>query len=218
MITLKNIEERIAKYRPAPGNGDGALNPGMTLPPPKKDAAVLIIVIPRKEGVTILFTERNKALHAHAGQVSFPGGGVESMDRDANETALRESAEEIGLDPKNARIIGQLDEYVTRSGFRVTPVVAVLDAPQDWTPNPNEVERVFEVPVDFILQNLKEESLTFEGGERRFYGMYWDGAHIWGATAGMLRNFIDAVNDNGGSSPAALSPSRKKNDPPAARK
>lgn len=218
MTNLKELEERIGRYSPVPGNGDGALNPGMKLPEPSRDAAVLILIIPRKDGPVILFTERNKTLNAHAGQVSFPGGGIEKGDKDCAETALRESAEEIGLDPRNVRVIGELDEYVTRSGYRVTPVVAVLDTEQEWTPNPNEVERIFEVPVDFILANLKEESLTFEGGERRFYGVHWNDVHIWGATAGMLRNLADVVKGDDAVPPAAFSPPRKKGDPPSAKK
>ncbi len=195
MITLKDIEDHLKAYTPASGTrGDGSLNPGMTMPAPTRDASVLILLIERPEGVTILFTERTHTLNAHAGQVSFPGGGVEAQDKDAHATALREAQEEIGLVPANARVIGQLDEYVTRTGFRVTPVVAVLEKDQNWIPSPDEVARIFEVPVDTIFQDLKEESLTFEGGERRFYGMRWDDVHIWGATAGMLRNFADVVN------------------------
>ncbi len=195
MITLKDIEAHIKAYTPLHGSGgDGMLNPGMVMPAPTRDASVLILLIERPEGVTILFTERTHTLHAHAGQVSFPGGGVEDQDKDANETALREAQEEIGLVPANARVIGQLDEYVTRTGFRVTPVVAVLEKDQTWVPSPEEVARIFEVPVESIFLDLKEESLTFEGGERRFYGMRWDDVHIWGATAGMLRNFADVVN------------------------
>lgn len=220
MLTLKDIEERIGKYKPIQdsGRGDASLNPGMKLPEPTREAAVLILVIPRDDGPVILFTERTKTLSSHAGQVSFPGGGIEKGDRDCAETALRESAEEIGLVPENARVIGELDEYITRSGYRVTPVVAILENEQGWTPNPNEVDHVFEVPVDYLIANLKEESLTFEGGERRFYGLHWDGMHIWGATGGMLRNFAEAVNDNPSVPPAAFSPPRKKGDAPSAKK
>ncbi len=195
MITLKDIEEHLKAYKPETGaRGDGSLNPGMVMPAPTRDASVLILLIERPEGVTILFTERAHTLNAHAGQISFPGGGVEAQDKDAHETALREAQEEIGLVPANARVIGQLDEYVTRTGFRVTPVVAVLEKNQTWVPSPDEVARIFEVPVESIFQDLKEESLTFDGGERRFYGMRWDAVHIWGATAGMLRNFAEVVN------------------------
>ncbi|HYD18514.1 MAG TPA: CoA pyrophosphatase [Patescibacteria group bacterium] len=227
MTSLKDIEDALLNYQPAAGrNGDGALNPGMAMKPPTRDAAVLILLIERPEGVTILFTERTHTLNAHAGQVSFPGGGVEAHDKDANETALREAAEEIGLDVNNARVIGQLDEYVTRTGFRVTPIVAVLKAEQSWVPSPDEVARIFEVPVDDIFRELKEESLTFEGGERRFYGMKWDDMHIWGATAGMLRNFADVVNHPPAANDAAndtIGPKAERrtgtnNKPPAGQK
>ena len=213
MTTLKEIEERLKAYVPKGGNGDGALNPGVKMPPPTRDAAVLILLIERDDGFTIIFTERTKTLHAHAGQISFPGGGVEKQDKDANETALREAAEEIGLDPKNARVLGQLDEYVTRTGFRVTPVVAILEKGQTWSPQPEEVARIFEVPVDYILKNLHEENLTFEGGERRFYGFMYDEAHIWGATAGMLRNFTDVALKDPVPPASASAPSRKSDNP-----
>jgi 8-oxo-dGTP pyrophosphatase MutT (NUDIX family) len=224
MMTLKEIEDRLSAYVPKTGNGDGALNPGMPLAAVRRDAAVLILLIPQADGsYNILFTERTKHLSSHAGQISFPGGGVEAKDKDAYDTALRETAEEIGLDPANARVLGQLGEYVTRTGFRVTPVVAVLETPQEWTPQASEVARIFDVPIATIAQNLSEESLTFEGGERRFYGMTHDGAHIWGATAGMLKEFIDHIwspppaNDKSANDrPAA--PKSGKNDKPAARK
>ncbi len=214
MTTLKEIEERLKDYVPKEGNGDGALNPGVKMPAPTRDAAVLILLIERDDGFTIIFTERTKTLNAHAGQISFPGGGVEAQDKDASATALREASEEIGLDPKNARVIGQLDEYVTRTGFRVTPVVAILEKDQTWLPQPEEVARIFEVPVDYILKNLHEENLTFEGGERRFYGFMYDDTHIWGATAGMLRNFTDvALKDPAPPASNSNAPARKSDNP-----
>ncbi|MDE1152902.1 MAG: CoA pyrophosphatase [Micavibrio sp.] len=197
-ITLKNIEDRLQTHqRKGAGNGDHALNPGMAPRPATREAAVLILLIPHDDGFTVLFTERTTTLSTHAGQVSFPGGGVEAADGgDLTVTALREAKEEIGLDPANARVLGMLDEYVTRTGFKVTPVVAVLEKDQQWTPQPDEVARIFEVPLDFIAAegNLKREGTTFEGLERYFYALYHSGARIWGATAGMLKNFTEAIS------------------------
>jgi 8-oxo-dGTP pyrophosphatase MutT (NUDIX family) len=217
--SLAEIEQRL-KSAAAAGSSDYALNPGMK-PDPKKplrDSAVLILLIPRDDGATVVFTERTKTLHAHAGQISFPGGGVEEGDADAADTALREAGEEIGLDRGNARVIGKLGDYVTRTGFRVTPVVAVLEKEQAWTPNPDEVAEVFEVPLAHILDKLCEESLTFEGGERRFYACTHGTHHIWGATAGMLNGLKNAIAEDA-SGPPPTPPSagsRKIDQPPRA--
>jgi 8-oxo-dGTP pyrophosphatase MutT (NUDIX family) len=214
-LTLADIESRLKNYVAPEGEaerGDHALNPGMKKKDTLRDAAVLILLIQRDDGVTIVFTERTKTLHAHAGQISFPGGGVEKQDADNKQTALREASEEIGLVPSNARVIGELEDYVTRTGFKVKPVVAVLDKDQSWTPSPDEVASIFEVPLDFILKpgNLVEETLNFEGGERRFYACTFEGNHIWGATAGMLKNFADVLNAPSANANTPVPP--RKND------
>ena len=213
-ITLKDIEAKLKAARaPKPGNGDHALTPGMEARPATREAAVLILLIPQADGsLNVLFTERTTTLKAHAGQVSFPGGGVEAQDKTRADTALREAQEEIGLDPANARVLGTLDDYVTRTGFCVTPVVAVLENAQGWQPQESEVARIFEVPLGHILdeKGLTREGVTFEGGERFFYAVYFDGARIWGATAGMLNAFKEVLQDNGPVPPAAA----PKNIPP----
>jgi 8-oxo-dGTP pyrophosphatase MutT (NUDIX family) len=200
---LEDIARLLAARKPAAGGGDHALNPGMTVEPPFRAAAVLILLIPRADGLTVLFTERTTTLSAHAGQVSFPGGGVDPEDADDIAAALREAQEEIGLDPGNARVLGVLDEYITRTGFAVKPVVAVLEKNQDWVPSPDEVAHIFEVPLDHILSAgvLEKCAVSFEGRTRHFYALEWDGFRIWGATAGMLRHFADIIG-NGGSGPA----------------
>jgi 8-oxo-dGTP pyrophosphatase MutT (NUDIX family) len=214
--SLADIEKRLKDYAPAAANGDDRLNPGLRKKEGAlRDAAVLILLVPQDDGsYSVLFTERTKTLHAHAGQISFPGGGVEEGDADDKATALREASEEIGLDPANARVLGALEDYVTRTGFRVRPVVAVLETRQDWTPNPDEVAKIFEVPLDYLLKpgSLQEESLVFEGGERRFYALNYGGNHIWGATAGMLHSFADAVADPPANTNTPLS--RRKTDAP----
>ncbi len=214
---LSDIEARLKAFQKGAGadRGDHSLNPGMQASPAVRDAAVLILLIPREDGgYNILFTERTAHLHKHAGQNSFPGGGVEKQDKDISATALREAAEEIGLDPSNARVLGVLDDYITRTGFRVTPVVAVLEKPQDWAPQDSEVARIFEVPLEYILapNNLKPESLSFEGGERFFYAIYHNGARIWGATAGMLKAFSDIISPPASDSPNSAPPSAARNN------
>jgi 8-oxo-dGTP pyrophosphatase MutT (NUDIX family) len=212
-MTPDDIEKKLQTVAGKGARGDHSLNPGMTPGETLRDAAVLILLIPRGEGFAVLFTERTATLHAHAGQISFPGGGVEKGDADNRFTALREAAEEIGLVPENARVLGELEDYVTRTGFRVKPVVAVLENPQEWTPSPDEVARIFEVPLEYILApgNLCEESLTFEGGERRFFACTYKQDHIWGATAGMLKSFAEALNDP--SAPANDAAPRKPDAP-----
>lgn len=219
MSMLEDIARAIKSHKPGSGGGDHALNPGMEIEPPFRAAAVLILLIPREDGLTVLFTERTTTLSAHAGQVSFPGGSVDEDDADEIAAALREAQEEIGLDPQNARVLGALDEYITRTGFSVRPVVAVLENAQDWTPSADEVAQIFEVPLDHILNGgLQPRTVMFEERERHFFALDWDGFHIWGATAGMLRHFADVIGAGAQDGPAPENHGEKqkpKNPPPA---
>jgi 8-oxo-dGTP pyrophosphatase MutT (NUDIX family) len=159
-----------------------------------KVAAVLIPLVSRAHGMTLLLTQRTAHLNNHAGQISFPGGRAESYDASPVETALREAAEEIGLDRRHVEILGQLPEYFTGTGYRVTPVVALLTPPFEVHPDPSEVAEIFEVPLAFLLdgQNHQRKSITLpdDGGRRSFYTMPYERFYIWGATAGMLRNLF----------------------------
>jgi 8-oxo-dGTP pyrophosphatase MutT (NUDIX family) len=177
--------------------GDQDLNPGMVPIPPIKDAAVLIPLIDRPEGMTVLLTQRTAHLANHAGQVSFPGGRADLADAGFEETALRETQEEIGLDRSHVRILGRLDTYVTRTGFAITPVVGVIEPPFPLTPDPFEVAEVFEVPLSFLLDpnNHRLCSHEFEGKVRYFYAMPYGRHYIWGATAGILMNLYEFLSD-----------------------
>lgn len=162
---------------------------------PMAAAAVLLPLVQRQEGLTVLLTQRSEQLSSHSGQVAFPGGRTDPEDRDAIATALREAWEEVGLAPQRAQVLGSLPVYTTGSAFRVTPVVALVP-PQRLNPNPHEVAQVFEVPLAFILDpaNHQRHRMFWQGREREWFAMpYQDpqGAErfIWGATAGMLRNF-----------------------------
>jgi 8-oxo-dGTP pyrophosphatase MutT (NUDIX family) len=157
-------------------------------------ASVLIPLVRRPEGLTMLLTLRTAHLTDHAGQISFPGGRAEDYDASAIDTALRETEEEIGLDRRHIDVIGTLPEYVTGTGYKVTPVVALVTPPFDLAPDANEVADVFEVPLAFLMDPANHRQLSFElpegAGRRTFYAMPYERFFIWGATAGMLRNLF----------------------------
>src|SRR6266849_1529692 len=150
-----------------------------------RPAAVLVPVVRRESGLTVLFTRRTAHLNDHAGQISFPGGRSEPGDACAAETALREAAEEIGLQAARVEVLGELHPYVTVTGYRVTPVVGLVTPPLDLRPD------VFEVPLAFLLDpaNHQRHRVLTEGRERYYYAMPYRQYYIWGATAGMLMNF-----------------------------
>lgn len=174
-------------------------NPGATAPAELRDAAVLVPLIDRPGGLTLLLTQRTAHLAAHAGQISFPGGGVEEADEGPDATALRETEEEVGLNRGHIDILGHLDTYVTRTGFRVVPVVALIHPPFTLTPDPYEVKEVFEVPLSFILHpgNRHRHSREYQGAERFFWAFPYGERYIWGATAGMLVNLCDVLAEVG---------------------
>ena len=175
--------------------GDHELNPGMVPLTELRAAAVLVPLVDRPDGLTILLTQRTAHLARHAGQIAFPGGGVEADDADEVATALRETEEEIGLAGHHIEPIGQLDRYVTRTGFTVTPVVAFVHPPFTLTIAPDEVAEAFEVPLDFILEreNRQRDSYEFQGVQRHFYVFRYGERNIWGATAGMLVNLAEIL-------------------------
>jgi 8-oxo-dGTP pyrophosphatase MutT (NUDIX family) len=168
---------------------------------PATPASVLIPIL-RRNPSSVLFTRRNADLSDHPGQISFPGGRAEPGDRDAVETALREAEEEIGLLRSKVEVLGTLPRYVTGTGFVVDPVVALVDADVDLSPDAGEVAEIFEVPLEVLMTpaHHHRHQLDLDGVQREFLSMPWDAdagglplgpaaSHfIWGATAGMLRN------------------------------
>jgi 8-oxo-dGTP pyrophosphatase MutT (NUDIX family) len=160
-------------------------------------AAVLVPIIAHPGGLTVLFTQRTAHLKAHSGQVSFPGGRAEPGDASAEETALRESEEEIGLPRERVEVLARLPEYFTRTGFRVTPVVGLIEPPLELKPDPGEVEAVFEVPLAFLLdaRNHQRHTREFQGQSVGYYAMPYGDRNIWGATAGMVVNLCRALAD-----------------------
>jgi 8-oxo-dGTP pyrophosphatase MutT (NUDIX family) len=162
--------------------------------PDLRRAAVLVPIVQRPAGLTVLLTQRTEHLTNHAGQVSFPGGRAEEDDSSPIETALRETEEEIGLTRRHVEIIGVLPDHVTASAYIVTPVVGLVTPPFDLTAESNEVADIFEVPLTFLMDGMNHQRMSFDlpdgGGRRSFYAMPYERFFIWGATAGMLRNLF----------------------------
>jgi 8-oxo-dGTP pyrophosphatase MutT (NUDIX family) len=159
-----------------------------------RPAAVLVPVVAKPEPV-VLLTQRTLDLKTHSGQVAFPGGKIDPIDRSPQAAALREAHEEIGLDESFVEPIGYLDLYLTFSGFRILPLVAYVDPGYRLTINPDEVADAFEVPLDFLMspgnhQRLKRD---WHGIERQYYAMPFGERYIWGVTAGILRNLYERI-------------------------
>jgi 8-oxo-dGTP pyrophosphatase MutT (NUDIX family) len=162
-------------------------------------AAVLVPLIDRPEGLTVLLTERASQLARHSGQISFPGGRLEPTDPDVASAALREANEEIGLDPARVRVFGYLPDHLVISGFRVTPVLSLVTPPIVLEPNPAEVAGVFEVPVSHVFDSSNHKARLRRVGDEDIllYDIPWEGQNIWGATAGMLLTFVRMVEQEG---------------------
>jgi len=185
--------------------GDFDLNPAMARPAAPRPAAVLIALVERPGGHTILLTQRTRHLARHAGQIAFPGGRLEPGDADAASAALRETEEEVGLAADRVDMAGVLDSYITRTGFEITPIVGFVRPPEAWRPDPFEVEEVFEVPLSFVLApgNPVRHSRMRDGVESFFWVYPFGERYIWGATAGMLTNLREILTGDGPSRPAS---------------
>ena len=159
------------------------------------EAAVLVGLVPRDSGLSVLLTRRTDVLRHHAGQVSFPGGRLEPGDVDAVAAALRETFEEVGIAPARVAPMGYLDAFTTITGFRVLPVVATIDAGYVARPDPNEVAEVFEVPLEFLLDPTNIASLAVEhrGRVRQVWEFSYPGQRIWGVTAAILLNLRERL-------------------------
>ena len=160
------------------------------------EAAVLVPLILRQNGITVLLTQRTDHLYDHAGQVSFPGGRVETTDADPIATALRETHEETGLAPEHVNVLGHLPRYYTGTGFAVTPVTGLVMPTFTLAPDEFEVAEVFEVPLSFLTEpgNYRLHCATLsDGSTRHYYSVPWEGYFIWGATAAMLHGLYQVL-------------------------
>lgn len=158
-------------------------------------AAVLIPITDRTEPGVIL-TQRPDFLRSHAGQVAFPGGKIDDSDANAIDAALREAEEELGLARDHVEILGEADIYHSGSGYRIAPVVGIIPPDLPLAPHPQEVEDWFEVPLAFLLDpaNLEKRQAIWQGQQRQYYDMDWQGRRIWGVTAGIIANLARRIN------------------------
>ena len=158
-----------------------------------KPAAVLIPVVDRSTP-TVILTQRTADLPSHAGQIAFPGGKIDGEETPAG-AALREAEEEIGLKPALVEPLGYLDLYLTFSGFRILPTVARIAPDFELTPNRSEVADIFEVPLDYLMrpENYRRKSRDWNGIIRHYYEIPYSNRHIWGVTAGILRNLYERI-------------------------
>jgi 8-oxo-dGTP pyrophosphatase MutT (NUDIX family) len=159
-----------------------------------RPAAVLLPIVDRPGGLSVLLTLRAADLRAHSGQVAFPGGKIDAGET-PREAALREAQEEIGLEERFVEPLGWLDPYFTGTGFRVAPLVALVEPSFALTVNKLEVDKVFETPFAFLMDpaNHLLEDREWQGRRRKYYAMPHEGRYIWGATAGILRNLYEKL-------------------------
>jgi len=198
-----------AALDPADGRGDSApasdhdLNPNIALPiDGLQRAAVLVPMIERADGLTVLFTQRADQLRRHAGQIAFPGGGCEAGET-AVMAALREAHEEVDLDRALVRIAGLATPYRTLTGFHITPVVGFVDPSARFKANAGEVADLFEVPFAFLMDPVNHERRYRDqppGPPRWHWAITWQGRQIWGATAGMVRGLYERLEAANGRS------------------
>lgn len=163
---------------------------------PLTPASVLFPVVMREDGATVLLTRRTEHLKDHPGQISFPGGRAEVSDASPAHTALRETEEEIGLSSVHIEIIGYLPDYLTVTGFCITPVVALVTPPFALRPDPFEVAEVFEVPLAFLMDaaNHQQHTAFYRGKLRPYLAMPYGDYFIWGATAGIIETLSQALS------------------------
>ncbi len=199
---LKSLDDvyDASKFIERPARSDFDLRPDGTRLSGRTDrvlkpAAVLAAIVNRSPYPTIILTQRTAHLKKHAGQISFPGGGVEPQDAHHVATALRETEEEIGLAPEHVTLLGRLPLYETSTAYGVTPIVGWVEPPFDLKIDAFEVDEVFEVPLAFALNrnNYVKETAVRDGVERWFYVLPYENRYIWGATAGMLVNFAELM-------------------------
>lgn len=192
---IGRIEARLMREPPsaAPDELVPDWQPEQPFDRPPVNAAVLIALLRRPSGLSVLYTERSPNLRSHSGQIAFPGGKIDATDADAADAALREAAEEVALDRSGARILGFLPQYFTGSNYLITPVVAVVEPMRPFVPNPQEVKSVFEVPFEWLMDesNYGTYRIRRGGKEHTTWQLKHQELVIWGITANLTRRFHD---------------------------
>ncbi|HBF30720.1 CoA pyrophosphatase [Rhizobium sp.] len=205
LFSTDDFRHRAMNQRGAPlleawrDHGDHRLNADilpMIETMPLKDAAVLVSVVNDTHVPRVILTQRTDKLRKHSGQIAFPGGGIDEDDGSPEAAAMREAQEEIGLDPRFVEPVGRLPHYLAATGFRITPILAIIHPGFTLTPNPDEVAEVFDVPLAFLMNpaNHQTGSKQFRDGvSRHFYAIPYGEHHIWGITAGILRTLYERL-------------------------
>jgi 8-oxo-dGTP pyrophosphatase MutT (NUDIX family) len=193
---ISRIAERLLP-RPQEVGAESELRPDwvpdVPLDSPPVPAAVLIALVRRAAGLSVLYTERSPDLRSHSGQIAFPGGRIDPTDIDAADAALREAAEEVAMERQDARVLGYMPRYFTGTNYLITPVVALVEPSRPFVPNPGEVRSVFEVPLERLMREESYGTFRIKRGEREH--TTWQIQHgeltIWGITANLTRRFHD---------------------------
>ena len=193
MIDLENISERLSKINTSLTSDNDLMENEVVRTENLTEAAVLIPIVERNNGLKVILTKRSNNLKQHPGQVSFPGGKSEKTDKSLVATALRETKEEIGINNKNVEILGQLSKHVTITGFKITPFIGKIRTVFSTKIQISEVSEIFEVPLSYLLnpKNFRVESVKWKGKKRFFYSIPYGPYYIWGATARILKNLAD---------------------------
>jgi 8-oxo-dGTP pyrophosphatase MutT (NUDIX family) len=165
--------------------------------PDLRPAGVLVPLFQKEKDIYILLTKRTEKVEQHKGQISFPGGAYNYADLDCLTTALRETEEEIGLEMDRVEVLGELDHMVTITSFRVCPYVGIIPYPYSFALSSFEVERLIELPLDFLMKEGEFREGYFTWGGERFMNWYieYQGDIIWGATARILKNFLEVLSE-----------------------
>ena len=193
MIDLENISERLSKINTKLTSDNDLMENEVVRTENLIEAAVLIPIVERNNGLKVILTKRSNNLKQHPGQVSFPGGKSEKTDKSLVATALRETKEEIGINNKNVEILGQLSKHVTITGFKITPFIGKIRTGFSTKIQTSEVSEIFEVPLSYLSnpKNFRVESVKWKGKKRFFYSIPYGPYYIWGATARILKNLAD---------------------------
>ncbi len=185
IMMLRDIESKLKNHKPSRITNSRS-----------KIAAVIIALFIKDDKPFVIFTKRTETVQVHKGQCSFPGGHFEKPDKDLKTTALRELEEEIGIFENQINIIGQIDDVETTTGYLITPFVGFIKELPEYKINPDEIERVIEIPLDFLLNSLNWKDETYVTSNRKFKGRYciYKEDKIWGATAHIMNLFTKLIS------------------------